>query len=175
MKRIFAVLAVAAAFAPAMALAQSPTSSGTLTVTATIEPSIGLTIEAAGGTFATQAGMGTDTASTDLGLISKFGAAPENFTVSRGNDDWTLTSAITIGVEQANGGSANYTLEASLSAPPDVGVEWQIDGTVLSIAPAVVTATGAYGGTAYPWVLVIDDAANAAPIDNVIQFTATSN
>src|SRR5687767_4340844 len=75
------------------------TSSGTLTVTGTIESSINLTIESAGGTTS---GTGTAAATSALGNISKYSSAPTGFTLARGASDWTISSTVGVKVDKAN-------------------------------------------------------------------------
>ncbi len=82
---IGAVLLAVVAFAGSASAQETAT--GTLAVTGTIVGSISLTIESAGGTTT---GMGTSAATTDLGTISKFGAAQTGFTKTLGASNWTL-------------------------------------------------------------------------------------
>jgi hypothetical protein len=156
------------------AAASGATASGTLTVTGTIESSISLTVESAGGTTA---GTGTDSALSSLGSISKFGSAPTGFTLSRGVSNWALSSTVGVQVVKANLTSTDYTLTAQLGAAPASGVTWRLNGSTLSdVAVTTLTSTGTYGSTgSYAWDIIFADAAAAAAIDNVIGFTATSN
>jgi hypothetical protein len=167
-------LAILVAIAALASTASASTSSGTLTVTGTVESSINLTIESAGGTTS---GTGTATATTALGSISKFGAAPTGFTLARGASDWTLSSTAGVKVDKANLTSTDYTLTAQLGSAPASGVTWKLNGSTLSDSAATtLTSTGTYGSTgSYSWDLVVTDAAAAAAIDNAIAFTATSN
>ena len=167
------VLGVAATMMVATA-AMAETSSGTLTVTGTVESSINLTIQSAGGTTG---GTGTGAATSALGSISKYGAAPTGFTLARGASDWTLTSSIGVKVDKANLTSTDYTLVAQLDSAPATGNTWKVNGSTLSDGSGTtITSSGSYGSTAsYSWNIVIADSAAAAAIDNVINFTATSN
>lgn len=159
------------AFAP---LANAATSSGTLTVTGTIDSSISLTIESAGGTTA---GTGTDAATSALGNVSKYGSAPTGFTLARGASNWTLSSTVGVKVDKANLTSTDYTLTAQLGAAPASGLAWKLNGSTLSDSAATtLTSTGTYGSTgSYSWDIVVADSAAAAALDNAIAFTATSN
>jgi hypothetical protein len=150
------------------------TSSGTLTVTGTIESSISLTIESAGGTTS---GTGTAAATSDLGNISKFGAPPTGFTLARGASDWTLSSTVGVQVGKSNLTSTDYTLTAQLGSAPASGVTWKLNGSTLSDSAATtLTSTGTYASTgSYSWDIVLADSSAAAAIDNSINFTATSN
>jgi len=172
MKKILATAAVA--LLAAAGGAGAATSSGTLTVTGTVESSISLTIESAGGTTS---GTGTDAATSALGSISKYSAAPTGFTLARGASDWTLSSTVGVKVDKANLTSTDYTLTAQLGSAPASGVTWKLNGSTLSDSAATtLTSTGTYASTgSYSWDLVVADSAAAAAIDNAISFTATSN
>ncbi|HEV8241835.1 MAG TPA: hypothetical protein VGS57_20900 [Thermoanaerobaculia bacterium] len=172
MKKIVASAIVA--FALVAATANAATSSGTLTVTGTIESSISLTIESAGGTTS---GTGTAAASSDLGSIAKYGSAPTGFTLARGASNWTLSSTVGVQVDKANLTSTDYTLTSQLGSAPASGVTWKLNGSTLSDSAATtLTSTGTYGSTgSYSWDIVVADSAAAAAIDNSINFTATSN
>ncbi|MBV8543655.1 MAG: hypothetical protein JO093_14145 [Acidobacteria bacterium] len=173
MKKIYAVVGAVAMLALAPA-AFADTSSGTLTVTGTVESSISLTIESAGGTTS---GTGTAAATSALGSISKFGAAPTGFTLARGASNWTLSSTAGVKVDKANLTSTDYTLTAQLGSAPASGITWKLNGSTLSDSAATtLTSTGTYGSTgSYSWDIVVADSAAAAAIDNSIAFTATSN
>jgi len=167
-------LVVAAITLVSASVASAATSSGTLTVTGTVESSINLTIESAGGTTS---GTGTAAATSALGSISKYSAAPTGFTLARGASDWTLSSTIGVKVDKANLTSTDYTLDAQLGSAPASGVVWKLNGSTLSDSSATtLTSTGTYGSTgSYSWDVVVADSAAAAAIDNAISFTATSN
>lgn len=154
--------------------ASAADASGSLTVTGTIESSISLTVESAGGTTS---GTGTAAATSSLGNISKFGSAPTGFTLARGASDWTLSSTIGIQVVKANLTSDDYSLTAQLLSPPASGVAWKLNGSPLSdSAPTSINPNGTYASTdSYSWDIVVADSAAAAAIDNTINFTAASN
>ena len=98
MKRIgflTCAMASALAFGATSAYAADSISSGTLTVTGTIESSISLTIESAGGTTS---GTGTAAATSDLGNMSKY--ALTGFTLARGASDWTVSSTVGVKVDK---------------------------------------------------------------------------
>lgn len=170
----FSALAAFITFIGLGGLSTASTSSGTLTVTGTIESSITLTVESAGGTTA---GTGTDSALSALGSLSKYGAAPTGFTLARGASNWTLSSVVGVKVDKANLTSTDYTLTAQLMSAPASGVTWKLNGSTLSDSAATtLTSTGTYGSTgSYSWDIVVADSAAAAAIDNGISFTATSN
>jgi predicted secreted protein len=173
MKKYLAVAAAAMACLGSSA-AFAATSSGTLTVSGTVESSINLTIASAGGT---SSGTGTAAATSSLGSISKYSSAPTGFTLARGASDWTLSSTVGVKVEKANLTSTDYTLTAQLGSAPASGVAWKVNGSALSDSAATtLTSTGTYGSTgSYSWDIVVADSAAAAAIDNSISFTATSN
>jgi hypothetical protein len=167
---VIALVALLAASGPARAA----TSSGTLTVTGTVESSISHPTESAGGTTS---GTGTSEATSALGSISKYGSAPTGFTLARGASNWTLSSTVGVAVAKANLTSEDYTLTAQLGSAPASGVTWKLNGSTLSDSAATtLTSTGTYGSTgSYSWDIVVADSASAAAIDNSISFTATSN
>lgn len=169
-----AILVAAAAILLVTPAAMADTSSGTLTVTGTVESSINLTIESAGGTTG---GLATNAATSALGNFSKYGSAPTGFTLARGASDWTISSTVGVKVEKANLTSTDYTLTAQLGSAPATGVTWKLNGSTLSDSAATtLTSTGTYASTgSYSWDIVVDDSAAAAAIDNAIGFTATSN
>lgn len=168
------VVLAAAALMMFAAVASADTASGTLTVTATVDSSINLTIESAGGTTS---GTGTAAATSALGSISKYGSAPTGFTLARAASDWTLSSTVGVNVDKANLTSTDYTLVAQLGSAPASGINWKLNGSTLSDSAATtLTSTGTYGSTgSYSWDIVVADSAAAAAIDNAINFTATSN
>lgn len=171
MKKLIMAAAVVVFSASA---ASAASSSGTLTVTGTVESSINLTIESAGGTTS---GTGTAAATSALGSISKYSSAPTGFTLTRGASDWTLAANVGVKVEKANLTSTDYTLTAELGSAPASGVVWKLAGLTLSdSSPTTINSTGAYGSTSsYAWNIVVADSAAAAAIDNTINFSATSN
>ena len=172
MKRFLLVVLAITVCAAGSAFAA--TSSGTLTVTGTVESSISLTVESAGGTTS---GTGTAAATSALGNISKYGSAPTGFTLARGASNWTLSSTVGVQVDKANLTSTDYTLTAQLGSAPASGVTWKLNGSTLSDSAATtLTSTGTYGSAgSYSWDVVVADSAAAAAIDNSINFTATSN
>src|SRR5690349_23201876 len=112
MKKIIVAAAITLLTA---SVASAETSSGTLTVTGTVASSINLTIESAGGTTS---GTGTAAATSALGSISKFSAAPTGFTLARSGSDWTISSTVGVKVDKANLTSTDYTLTAQLGSAP---------------------------------------------------------
>jgi len=174
MKRTISIFFAAAALTFAGTSAFADTASGTLTVTGTVASSMNLTVESAGGTTS---GTGTGAATSALGSIAKFSAAPAGFTLARGASNWTLSSTVGVQVEKANLTSTDYTLTAQLGTAPSTGIAWKLNGSTLSDSAATtLTSTGTYASTgSYSWDIVVADSAAAAAIDNTINFTATSN
>ena len=175
MNKLFALATVTTLLAThSLATASEVVSSGTLTVTGTIESSISLTVESAGGTTS---GLGTAEASSALGSISKYGSAPTGFTLSRGLSNWALSSVVGVQVNKSNLTSTDYTLTAQLGSAPASGVSWRLNGATLSdSAMTTLTSTGTYGSTgSYSWDIIVADSAAAAAIDNTISFTAFAN
>ena len=158
------------------AFAGGPTASGSLTVTATVQSGISLSILNAGGM---ESNMGTANASTDLGSVSKYGAAPSGFSIATFSDHWVLASTNGIGIDvtKSNLTSTDYTLTAQLASAPASGIAWYVDSVQLTDADPVTLATSAtYGQTLqHPWSIVLQDSASAASINNVIDFVATAN
>jgi hypothetical protein len=170
----FAFAAIAVMMFATVASAQE-SESASLTVTGMIESSINFTIEAAGGTVS---GEGTAAVTSALGSFSKYDlSAPAGFTLTSSASDYTLSSTIGVLVEKANLDSANYTLSAQLASAPATGVVWKVNDLTLSDSAAVdVDTTAGYAETeTYSWDIVIADSAANGPIDNTINFIATSN
>src|SRR5688572_11029484 len=125
MKKVLAVGFVVATIGFTSA-ASAATSSGTLTVTGTVDSSVSLTIESAAGTVT---GAGTNAASRAIGSISKFGTAPTGFTLAQGASDYTLSAAVGVKVVKANLTSTDYTLTAQLGTAPASGITWKLGGS----------------------------------------------
>jgi hypothetical protein len=175
MKKIVAASLVAVFLASGGNASATVTSTGSLTTTGSIVSSISLTITAAGGTVT---GLGTDTATSALGDIQKYGMTLPTFvTQAKGASNYTLTSSIGVNVDKANLTSTDYTLTAQLGTAPASGVTWKLNGSTLSDGAATtLTSTGAYASaTTYTWNIVITDAAAPGAIDNAINFLATAN
>lgn len=170
MKKIMAVLFGTFVFAGA---AFADNAGGTLQVTGSVTSSMSLTIESAGGT---SSGTGTSAASTALGNISKYGSAPTGFSLARGASNWTLSATVGVKVAKANLTSSDYTLTADLNSAPATGIVWKLNGNTLSTSASTLTSSGTYGSTgSYGWDIVVADSAATGAIDNIINFTATSN
>ena len=158
---------------PSLAAAQD-TSSGTLTVTATVESSIALTFESdAAGVALTNAG--TSAATMALGTISAHEAiATPGVTRSVAATDFTVSSPFGVKVVKANSNSADYTLAAAL-ASADATNTWKIDAVTLSTTSQAVGTSNYGSAVAHTMSLTVPIAATAGAISKVINFTATSN
>lgn len=161
-------------------LASSPVfatnASGTVAVTATVASSVSLTFvsDPAGITLG---GTGTSAATVAFGAVQAYGGAvPANVTKTvTGTTSWTLSTPIDVVVEVANQVSTNYTLTAQL-ATADAIDTWKLGAsTITSAAATTLTATGAYGTTAYTLGLTIPFTKAAGAITNTINFVATAN
>jgi hypothetical protein len=175
MKRlVLAAALTAAAFVPAGALAQD-TSSGVLTVTATVASSISLTFESDPSGIAL-GGSGTNAATMAFGSVSAFGTiATAGVTRSVGATDFTVSSPFGVKVVTANSTSASYNLAASLGSA-DATNTWKVGATTLSTAPATVATSQGYGSAvAHTLAITIPKAAAAGAISRTVNFTATAN
>ena len=161
-------------------LASSPvfatSASGTVAVTATVGSSVSLTFvsDPAGITLG---GTGTSAATIAFGSVQAYGGVvPANVTKTvNGVINWTLSTPFDVVVEVANQTSSNYTLTAQLNAA-DATNTWKIGAsTITSASATTLTATGAYGTTAYTLGLTIPFSEAAGAISNTINFVATAN
>jgi hypothetical protein len=175
-KHLLKVTLVAASLlaVPSLAAAQD-TSSGTLTVTATVESSIGLTFEndAAGVSLT---GAGTNAATMALGTISAYNVvATPGVTRTVAAANFTVSSPFGVKVVKANTSSANYTLAAALGSA-DATNTWKINATTLSTSSQNLGATYSYGSpVAHTISLTVPFSASTGAISKVLNFTATAN
>jgi hypothetical protein len=159
---------------PALATAQD-TSSGTLTVTATVESSIGLTFENDGAGVALT-GAGTNAATMSLGAISAYNAfSTVGVTRSVGATNFTVSSAFGVKVVKANSASSTYTLSAALDSA-DTTNTWRINATSLSTSSQSLGATFGYGSAvSHTMHLTVPFSASTGAISKVLNFTALAN
>jgi hypothetical protein len=159
---------------PSVAAAQD-TSTGTLTVTATVESSIGLTFEndAAG---VAMAGAGTNAATMALGSISAYNTiATPGVTRTVSASDFTVSSPFAVRVVKANTASASYTLAAALGSADSTNT-WRINTTALTTANQNLGATYSYGSpVAHTVSLTVPFTASTGAVSKVLNFTATAN
>ena len=181
MKKVVLVTAAAVMIMgmSSMAVAQvGNPATGTLTVTATVNSSINLVFNNDASGVPLSSGAGTNAATLAFGNISAFGAVAANVTrtVVPGTS-FTVSTPVDVLVTKANSSSANYTLKAQLGSVDATNI-WQVGGnTVTNASAATITATGAYGSnTAEAIAITVPfSTASGTPINNTINFTATSN
>ena len=156
-------------------VAAQDTASGTLTVTATVESSIGLTFEndAAGVALA---GAGTNAATMALGTISAYETiSTPGVTRTTAAADFTVSSPFGVKVVKANTSSANYTLAAALGSA-DATNTWKINATTLTTSNQSLGATYSYGSAVpHTMYLTVPFSASTGAISKVLNFTATAN
>lgn len=174
---IFSLAVMAAAFFLAASTAKAQTaSSGTLTVSATVQSSIALVFNSdASGVALT--GSGTNAATLNFGTVQAFGGTvPTGVTRTDGTIDFTVSSPVDVEVTEANSTSSGYTLTAELGSQ-DATNTWKVGGVkVTNSGTAQITAAGAYGsGSNYPVSITIPFSEGAATISNTINYVATAN
>lgn len=158
------------------------TSSGGMSVTATIDPSISLTFASDASGLALSSGAGTSTATMALGHIAAYGYTPPTGVTQVVNGAGTSATAFSVAtpfdvlVMEANTSSASYTLTAALNSA-DTTNTWKIDGTaVTNGSPTSITTTGTYDAAHSHTLLVSIPFTNVAgTISNAINFVATAN
>jgi hypothetical protein len=159
---------------PSVAAAQD-TSTGTLTVTATVESSIGLTFEndAAG---VAMTGAGTNAATMALGSISAYNAlSTPGVTRTVSATDFTVSSPFGVKVVKANTSSASYTLAAALGSADSTNT-WRVNATALTTSNQNLGATYSYGSpVAHTMHLTVPFTASTGGVSKVLNFTATAN
>ena len=176
-RNLFKVGLVAAGLltVPSLAAAQLNSASGTLTVTATVESSIGLTFEndAAGVSLT---GAGTNAATMALGSISAYGTiATPGVTRTLSASDFTVSSPFGVRVIKANTSSANYTLAASLGSADSTNT-WRINAVSLTTSNQNLGTTYGYGSSvAHTMSLTVPFTASTGAVSKVLNFTATAN
>lgn len=167
-----AAMAAAIVAIPSFAAAQS---SGTLTVTATVESSIAMTFEndAAGVTLT---GASTNAATMAFGTISAYNTiATPNVTRTVAASDFTVSSLFGVKVVKANSSSASYTLAAALGSA-DATNTWRINSTTLTTTPQNLGTTYGYNtAVAHTVYLTVPLTASTGAISKVLNFTATAN
>jgi hypothetical protein len=175
MKRLFTATILVTTLLAGAKVASAQTSTGTLTVTATVASSIGLTFEndAAGVSLT---GAGTNAATMGFGTISAYGTiATSGVTRTVGASDFTVSSPFGVQVVRANSSSANYTLAVAL-ASADATNTWKINATTLTVANQNLGISYAYGTTVpHTLYLTVPFTASSGAISKVVNFTATAN
>jgi hypothetical protein len=174
-KKLFSIVVLVACIALVGVPASATSATGTVAVTATTVASVSLTFVTDGAGI-TLGGTGTSAATIAFGSVQAYGGSvPANVTKTvNGIINWSLSTPFDVVVEVANQTSSNYTLTAALQTA-DATNTWALGATNLSTTAATLTATGAYGSTAYTFKLTIPFSAAAGVISNTINFTATAN
>jgi len=167
-----AVIAAAFVIIPSFAAAQS---SGTLTVTATVESSIAMTFEndAAGVTLT---GASTNAATMAFGTVSAYNTiVTPNVNRTVAASDFTVSSLFGVKVVKANSSSASYTLAAALGSA-DATNTWRINSTTLTTTPQNLGTTYSYNtAVAHTVYLTVPLTASTGAVSKVLNFTATAN
>lgn len=176
MKRI-SIFAILMLLVLTVSASAQVTSTGTLTVSATVGGSINLVFNSdVAGVALT--GSGTNAATLAFGSVSAYGAIGGNITRSVvAGTSFTVSTPVDFNVSKANSTSANYTLKAQLGAA-DATNTWQVGGvTVTNGSQATVTGTGTYGSDVSEAVALTIPftEASGTNISNTLNFTATAN
>jgi hypothetical protein len=189
MKKIASLFAVVATFwvaSPVLKADGSVTSSGTLGVTATVDPCISLTFVSHGSAIALGS-SGTSAATLGFGTVGAYIANPTSGVTQAlvGGSGYSatafsLTTSFDVQVLASNTGSVNYSLSAALNTADAVNA-WTLNSVALTTTPQQVVATGSYTAvTNLPFVLQIPFTENTGvgstvSISNQVNFVATAN
>jgi hypothetical protein len=176
MKKVV-LLTILAALMMISSAAVAQTATGTLTVTATVQGSIGLVFNSDASGVALASGAGTNTATLAFGNISAFGAIAAGIVRSTTATNFTVSSAVDVQVSKTNSASASYTLKAQLGAADAVN-SWSVGGIgVTNAAQSTLTAIGTYGANSnFPVAITVPfTTASGTLISNTINYTATAN
>ena len=179
MKRTIVLAVIALTVLSASAFAAS--ASGTLAVSATINPSVTFVFQTDASGVALGS-SGTSAATLNFGTVQAFGGTvPTNVTLSNtpATNNFSVSTPVGFLVNAGNTTSANnYTLKAQLATADAVNT-WTVGGspTLNNTTAQTVTATGAYGTTAtsLPVKIVIPYSNTTGAISNTINFTVTTN
>src|SRR5260370_20390667 len=175
------VCAMVWVISPAL-VASSRTSSGAMTLTATVDRSISLAFGSDASGLALSSGSGTNTATLALGHVAAYGYTPPAGVTQSVNGSGASATAFSVATPVdvlgmvANSASSNYTLTAELNAVDTVNT-WNIDSiAVTGSAAAVVTPTGAYSTVGdYTVQISVPFTNTSGSISNVVNFVATAN
>ena len=165
-------MAAALVTMPAAADAQD---TGTLTVTATVESSIGMTFENdAAGVALT--GASTNAATLAFGAISAYNTiATPNVSRSVSGSAFTVSSLFGVKVVRANSSSLTYTLAAALGSA-DATNTWRINSTTLTTSNQNLGTGYSYNtAVAHTVYLTVPLTASTGAVSKVLNFTATAN
>jgi hypothetical protein len=161
--------------------AQTNPSSGTLTVTATIDPSISLSFASDASGLALASGNGTATATMALGHIAAYGYTPPSGVTQAVNGSAGSATAFSVStpfdvlVMEANTSSTGYTLTAALGSA-DTRNTWSVGGTTVTTTATNLTASGVYNtATSYALLISVPFTNTTGSISNTLNFVATAN
>jgi hypothetical protein len=151
------------------------TSTGTLTVTATVASSIGLTFETDGSGVALT-GAGTSAATLGFGTVSAFGTiGTANVTRTVAAADFTVSTPFGVKVVRANSTSADYSLTAALGVA-DATNTWTVDTTDLTTGNQTLGSNYTYGSAvSHSMKLKVPFTAASGAVSRAVNFTATAN
>ena len=179
---VFAVTcAVFSLVSPALFADGGPTSSGSIAVSATIDPSISMTFSSDSSGLALSAGAGTSAATMAFGHVAAYGYTPPTGVTQAVNASGASATAFSVAtpfdvlVMEANTTSSGYTLTATLQNADSTNT-WSIDGTTVTHAGQTITASGTYDSATSHTLLVSVPFTNVSgSISNTINFLATAN
>jgi hypothetical protein len=162
------------------ALAQQ--SSGTLTVTATVQNSISLVFmdnANVGSTgFCPLTNAGTNNAGLDLGTAraSAGDSLPcVSYVWNAGGGTYDVSSGFDVLVTKANAPSTNYRLAVAISSAPPANVNWIMNALTMTTAAQTLQAANAYGRTTETLHVKVKNSVAAQVLSETIFFTATAN
>lgn len=177
MKKLFisALTGMAILLSASNLCAQS--SSGTLNVNCTVDPSISITFVSDGGGV-TLTGSGSNNATLAFGHVAAFGYTPPS-TITQtvnGSTSFSVATPFDVLVTEANTTSSGYTLLAQLQTLDSTN-NWYVDTLpVLSTGQTTITSTGSYNGTAmHNLKITIPFSNTTGSVSNVISFQANAN
>lgn len=176
MKRTLLLVLVIFALGLCSAAAQT-TANGTLTVTATVNGSIGLLFNTDAAGPALSAGNGTNAATLPFGTIQAYGGTvPTGVTRTATTTNFTVTAPVDVNVFKCNSASANYSLTAKLGTADAVN-SWTVGSTGLTTTAQSITTAGVYAtsGSAQTIGITIPFTNNTGSVSDTIVFTATAN
>jgi hypothetical protein len=178
MKKATLVILALAMLLPMAAMAQA-TSSGTLTVSATIQNSMYLTLESVAGGIVLGSG-GTPAATMAFGTVAAYGgpSLPAGVTKAlvASPAGFKLSTSFGVKVAQYNAATTNgYSLTAALQTSDSN--TWAVDGKALTTTAQAITAGAQsdYNNAApHSFDLTIPATENAGSISNTITLVATA-
>lgn len=175
MKKSLLVVIAAVLLLSLTAVAQNPSSTGTLKVNAVVDSSIQMTF-VTDPNGVTLGGDGTNDAVLNFGNVSAFGSLATNVTrPSVTATDFTVKTNFGVNVVSANSASANYQLLAAL--PSNIsGFSYTVDSTPVTSTLTLMKDNNGYGTTSHSISVKIPrDSATKGAYSDTINFTATAN